>query len=233
MKSDHLASPPSAVKKSTAATLENQKISSVHLQHVSVHRHNQEFNDISLQLKPGMVYGLVGNLERRKLLIHLIMGTIRPSEGSVYVNTTTDIATLKNWSSYVNLIEKENQLFSEEAVHQLYTKNEVAIEAITRASLFDATAGKLLNSSPVLILDEAMSSLDIELEERAMGQICSKNKDNIVIFNTTRPSSLKYCDHILLLKNNRIAEISKQVYFTNFSVIFGSFFEDHYIESML
>ena len=231
MKSDQLLSQPSLVKKNKSVQPEDMKVSSLHLQNVNATYYEGAFSDISLQLKAGRVYGFLGNIAKRKLLLNLISGTVQPSAGQLLVNDTTDISTISHWSSsYVTKIEKENHIFSKGDSNQADPDNGIATKKTT---LFNGVVNTLLETAPVLMLDEAMALLTIETEERIMQQICLQNQHNIVILNTTRPSSLKYCDHIFLLKHNRITEISKQTYFTDFASIFSGFFKDYYMENML
>lgn len=232
MKSNYVAPRFTGIEKNTKKKSNLHEINSIHLQDISINHNNEILNTISLHLKPGFTYGFVGSAEKRKLLIGLLRGVITPVTGSIFINNTTDIRNVDDWHSYITLLEKGNQFFTEDAAYQLESAEKDSICDLTRAALFETTSNTLLKTSPILILDEATSSVNIELEERILQQLCLKNKNNIIIFNTTRPSSLKYCDHIFLLKNNRISEISKQIYFSDFPEIFSGSFDSYYSESV-
>ena len=138
MKSEQLSNQPFTIKNTMETPMAQRKIKSIHLNRISVCHRNEALNNVSLHLKAGMLYGLLGSIEKRKLLINLISGSIKPSEGAVYINDTTNVETLTHWPSYTAQIGKENQLFSEEAEHQLNLKHKPAFENYTRTSLFNS-----------------------------------------------------------------------------------------------
>lgn len=57
-------------------------------------------------------------------------------------------------------------------------------------------ARALLRNSPVLLMDEATSSLDVETENYVLENIMNTNPNQICIITTHRPSMLKYCSRI-------------------------------------
>lgn len=60
-------------------------------------------------------------------------------------------------------------------------------------------ARALLRNSPVLLMDEATSSLDVETENYVLENIMNTNPNQICILTTHRPSMLKYCSRIFRL----------------------------------
>lgn len=60
-------------------------------------------------------------------------------------------------------------------------------------------ARALLRNSPVLLMDEATSSLDVETENYVLENIMNINPNQICILTTHRPSMLKYCSRIFKL----------------------------------
>ncbi len=60
-------------------------------------------------------------------------------------------------------------------------------------------ARALLRNSPVLLMDEATSSLDVETENYVLENIMDINPNRICILTTHRPSMLKYCSRIFKL----------------------------------
>lgn len=60
-------------------------------------------------------------------------------------------------------------------------------------------ARALLRNSPVLLMDEATSSLDVETENQVLENIMKINPNQICVLTTHRPSMLKYCSRIFRL----------------------------------
>ncbi len=60
-------------------------------------------------------------------------------------------------------------------------------------------ARALLRNSPVLLMDEATSSLDVETENLVLENIMNINPNQICILTTHRPSMVKYCSRIFKL----------------------------------
>ncbi len=57
-------------------------------------------------------------------------------------------------------------------------------------------ARAILRNAPVLIMDEATSSLDADTEKRVLKNIMGTDKNRICIITTHRPSMLKYCSRV-------------------------------------
>ena len=57
-------------------------------------------------------------------------------------------------------------------------------------------ARALLRNSPVLLMDEATSSLDTDTEEKVLKNIMNADSNRICILTTHRPSMLRYCSRI-------------------------------------
>lgn len=71
-----------------------------------------------------------------------------------------------------------------------------------------AIARALLKKSPVLILDEATSSLDSETELRVLETIRNLEYNPTCLIITHRPSALAICDRVLKLDNGELIEIN-------------------------
>ena len=67
-------------------------------------------------------------------------------------------------------------------------------------------ARALLRNSPIYILDEAASNIDVESEERIMEVVRELARDHTVILISHRLSSAAEADRIYLLREGRIAE---------------------------
>lgn len=71
-------------------------------------------------------------------------------------------------------------------------------------------ARALLRKSPVLLMDEATSSLDEGTEKKVLKNIMSIDPDRICIITTHRPSMLKYCSRIYRIdEDGTVREINK------------------------
>lgn len=57
-------------------------------------------------------------------------------------------------------------------------------------------ARAILRNAPVLIMDEATSSLDTETEEKVLKNIMEADSERICVLTTHRPSMLKYCKRV-------------------------------------
>ncbi len=63
-------------------------------------------------------------------------------------------------------------------------------------------ARALLRNSPVLLMDEATSSLDVDTENKVLENIMKSDPHKICIFTTHRPSMLKYCSRIFRISED-------------------------------
>ncbi len=69
-----------------------------------------------------------------------------------------------------------------------------------------ALARAIIKNPPILILDDAFSSVDTETEERILGQLKAFMRGRTTILISHRISTVKDADQILYLKEGRIAE---------------------------
>ena len=69
-------------------------------------------------------------------------------------------------------------------------------------------ARAILRDAPILMLDEATSSLDIETEQEIIHSIIKKNPEKTCIISTHRPSALSLADRIYRVEEGSIKEIS-------------------------
>ena len=67
-------------------------------------------------------------------------------------------------------------------------------------------ARAILKDAPIIILDEATSSVDPENENLLMGAIAELTKNKTVIMVAHRLSTVQDADQILVMKNGAIAE---------------------------
>ena len=68
-------------------------------------------------------------------------------------------------------------------------------------------ARALFDPKPLIIFDEATSSLDNKTEENIINNILKLSEDHTIVMVAHRESSLKYCSKIFNLKNHRLIEL--------------------------
>jgi ATP-binding cassette subfamily B protein len=71
-------------------------------------------------------------------------------------------------------------------------------------------ARALCAGSPILLLDDALSSVDAETEREIFEGILPVQGERTVLFSTHRMASLSRCDRVLVLAGGRIAEEGTQ-----------------------
>lgn len=69
-----------------------------------------------------------------------------------------------------------------------------------------AIARALLRKAPLLILDEASASLDMETERRIIENLQGRSDDNTCLIITHRPSLLRLCDRCIRIENGQAQE---------------------------
>jgi ATP-binding cassette subfamily B protein len=69
-----------------------------------------------------------------------------------------------------------------------------------------AIARAIIKKPKILILDDSLSSVDTETEEKILSGLSNVTKNMTVIIATHRVSSAKNCDKILILENGSIIE---------------------------
>lgn len=64
----------------------------------------------------------------------------------------------------------------------------------------------LYRNPSIIILDEATSSLDQQTEDLIIKKLFNNSSKKTILSISHRPSSLRYCNRILEVKNNTITE---------------------------
>ena len=67
-------------------------------------------------------------------------------------------------------------------------------------------ARALVTDSPILILDDALSMVDTQTEEKILNNILAGRPGKMTIFVSNRLSTISRADRILVMKNGRLAE---------------------------
>jgi ATP-binding cassette subfamily B protein len=70
-----------------------------------------------------------------------------------------------------------------------------------------AIARALVTDAPVLILDDSMSAVDIDTEERILGALLESRQGKTTILVSHRISTMEHADRIAVLDEGRLAEI--------------------------
>lgn len=69
-----------------------------------------------------------------------------------------------------------------------------------------AIARTLLSHTPVLLLDDSLSAVDTEIDERIRSALLKEAAGTTLILISHRVTTLMACDHILVLEDGRVAE---------------------------
>ncbi|MBP5280330.1 MAG: ATP-binding cassette domain-containing protein, partial [Erysipelotrichaceae bacterium] len=73
-----------------------------------------------------------------------------------------------------------------------------------------AIARALLRRSPILLLDEASSALDVATERKVLKNIMKDSYPRICIITTHRPTVLTMCDRVYCIKDMKCEQMSKE-----------------------
>ena len=193
---------------------------------------------IDLDIESGEFTVLVGPSGCGKsTLLNIVAGLDRPSAGIVEIGGRVvndippkdrDIAMVfQSYALYPSMTVRQNITFGMECRHVPRAQQEAAVANVARLlqiePLLDrrpsqlsggqrqrvAIARALLRNSPILILDEATSSLDAESELLVQDalQTLMRNRTSFVIAH--RLSTVRRADAIIVLERGRVAEIGR------------------------
>ena len=85
-------------------------------------------------------------------------------------------------------------------------------------------ARAILKNSPIILLDEATSSLDAESEEKVQNAIINLTKNRTTLVIAHRLSTIIRADNIIVLKNGKIVETGKHNELLKNSIIYKNLY---------
>ncbi len=172
--------------------------------------------------------------EGKTTLIKLILSLLYPQKGEIYINQHKLLPFHRQFISYVpqgNTLFSDSILNNLTLGNSNITHDEI-IAALKASDSYNfvygldndlntpigenglgisegqaqrlAIARALLRKKPILILDEATSSLDSQTELKVLEEITKLKPKPICILITHRASALRICDRILKLENKKI-----------------------------
>ena len=96
-----------------------------------------------------------------------------------------------------------------------------------------AIARALMRKAPVLILDDALSAVDTDTEERILTNLKDARKGKTTLIIAHRISTIQHADHILVLEDGRQAEYGTHQELLNLGGIYRTIFDKQQLEKQL
>lgn len=102
-----------------------EKLETLTLNNLSLNFEGKKvLENVDMTFEIGKIYGIIGpSGSGKSSIINLLCGFLEPNEGEIVVNQTVKIKEIRDWTSHVGLIEKENQLFSGNILENLLYGN--------------------------------------------------------------------------------------------------------------
>ena len=94
-------------------------------------------------------------------------------------------------------------------------------------------ARALLKNSPILILDDSLSAVDTDTEERILENLKELRKDKTTIIIAHRISTVVNADHVLVLENGKLAEYGTPEELMVLGGIYRNMYEKQQLEKQL
>ncbi|MBR3840034.1 MAG: ABC transporter ATP-binding protein [Erysipelotrichales bacterium] len=94
-------------------------------------------------------------------------------------------------------------------------------------------ARALLKNSPILILDDSLSAVDTDTEERILENLKELRKDKTTIIIAHRISTVVNADHVLVLENGKLAEYGTPDELMALDGIYRNMYEKQQLEKQL
>ncbi|BCJ96443.1 ATPase [Anaerocolumna cellulosilytica] len=94
-------------------------------------------------------------------------------------------------------------------------------------------ARALMKNAPILILDDALSAVDINTEEQILENLKKNRKDKTTIIIAHRISTIQNADNILVLEEGKVAEYGNHEQLLNRQGIYAKMYEKQQLEKQL
>ena len=181
---------------------------------------NEVLKRISFEINRGEVVAVVGESGAGKSTIaDLIPRFFEVSDGSIEIDGK-DIRSLKKRSlrALMGIVPQETILFNDTIANNIaYGQSGISENSLRKAALAanaldfieeqpHAIARAILKNPPILIMDEATSSLDSESEKKVKQAIERLMKDRTVFVIAHRLSTVVNADLIIVLSDGKIVE---------------------------
>ncbi|MBQ9211820.1 MAG: hypothetical protein IJ153_08995, partial [Clostridia bacterium] len=96
-----------------------------------------------------------------------------------------------------------------------------------------AIARAIVKDAPILILDDSLSAVDTDTEERILGRLKQIRKDKTTIIVAHRISTIQGADHILVLEDGHQAEYGTHEELLAMGGLYKSLYEKQLLEKQL
>ncbi len=94
-------------------------------------------------------------------------------------------------------------------------------------------ARALMKNAPVLILDDALSAVDTDTEERILTRLKALRQDKTTLIIAHRISTIQHADHILVLEDGKAAEYGSHEELMALGGLYRSLWEKQQLEAQL
>lgn len=96
-----------------------------------------------------------------------------------------------------------------------------------------AIARALMKDAPVLILDDALSAVDTDTEERILNSLKENRRGKTTILIAHRISTIQHADHILVLEHGEMAEYGTHAQLLEKGGIYAKLYEKQQLEKQI